>query len=103
MYYQVVTIYQYFLFQDPTNPLNKEQQKKAWQDQSSRNVLIKKGAKAFEIEKIPLTKEQKKAKWKADKTGKVINIKYYKHLKSLLWAEQVHLSVQVGSFGHVNC
>ena len=73
--------------------MNKEQQKKAWQDQSSRNVLIKKGAKAFEIEKIPLTKEQKKAKWKADKTGKVINIKYYKDLKSLLWAEQVHLSV----------
>ena len=91
MYYQVVIIYQYFVFQDPSNPLNKEEQKKAWQSQSSRNVLIKKGAKAFEIEKIPLTKEQKKAKWKADTTGKVINTEYYKHLKSFLWAEKVHL------------
>ena len=68
----------FFTFQkDPTSPLSREeQQKKAWQAQSSRNVLAKKTAEAFKIEKIPLTKEEKKAKWKADSTGKVIDIKY---------------------------
>ena len=58
--------------------MNKEEQKKAWQAQSSRNVLAKKTAEAFKIEKIPLTKEEKKAKWKADSTGKVIDTKYCK-------------------------
>ena len=58
--------------------MNKEEQKKAWQAQSSRNVLAKKTVKAFEIEKIPLTKEEKKAKWKAESTGKVIDTMYYK-------------------------
>ena len=55
--------------------MNKEEQKKAWQAQSSRNVLAKKTAEAFKIEKIPLTKEEKKAKWKADSTGKAIDTK----------------------------
>ena len=58
--------------------MNKEEQKKAWQAQSSRNVLAKKTVKAFEIEKIPLTKEEKKAKWKAESTGKVIDTMYHK-------------------------
>ena len=58
--------------------MNKEEQKKAWQAQSSRNVLAKKTAEAFKIEKMPLTKEEKKAKWKADSTGNVIDTKYCK-------------------------
>ena len=68
--YKSIRQFNSLLFQDPTNPLNREEQRKAWQAQSQVNVLVKKTAKAFEIEKIPLTKEQKKAKWKTDSTGK---------------------------------
>ena len=46
---------------DPSSPLTREeQQKKAWQAQSNKNVLAKKSAKAFEIEKLPSTKKEKK-------------------------------------------
>ena len=55
---------------DPTNPLSKEEQKKAWQEQSHKNILVKKGADAFELEKKALTKEEKKARWRVDTTGK---------------------------------
>jgi hypothetical protein len=71
--------------------LNKEEQKKAWQAQSSRNVLAKKTAEAFKIEKIPLTKEEKKAKWKVDSTGKVIATKYYKQKVEGIRASKVLL------------
>ena len=52
------------LLQDPTNPLSREEQKKAWQSQSHKNVLVKKTLKALEIEKKEMTKEEKVARWK---------------------------------------
>ena len=52
----------FFTFQkDPTSPLSREeQQKKAWQAQSNKNILAKKSAKAFENEKLSSTKKDKK-------------------------------------------
>ena len=51
-----------FFLKDPTSPLSREeQQKKAWQAQSNKNILAKKSAKAFEIEKLPTTKKEKKS------------------------------------------
>ena len=53
--------YLLFFLKDPTSPLNREeQQKKAWQAQSNKNILAKKSAKAFAIEKLPSTKKEKK-------------------------------------------
>ena len=34
-------------FQDPTNPLSREEQKKAWQEQGHKNVLAKDTMEAF--------------------------------------------------------
>ena len=53
----------FFTFlKDPTSPLSREeQQKKAWQAQSNKNILAKKSAKAFEIEKLSSTKKEKKS------------------------------------------
>ena len=52
---------------DPTSPLSREeQQKKAWQAQSNKNILAKKSAKAFEIEKKPSTKKEKKSSTPGD-------------------------------------
>ena len=49
--YESIRQFNSLSFQDPTNPLNREEQRKAWQAQSQVNVLVKKTAKAFEIEK----------------------------------------------------
>ena len=56
---------------DVNDSRGEEEQKKAWQVQSQKNVLAKKTVNAFKIEKKPLTKEEQKAKWKADTTGLV--------------------------------
>ena len=51
-----------FFIKDPTSLLSREeQQKKAWQAQSNKNILAKKSAKAFEVEKLPSTKKEKKS------------------------------------------
>ena len=57
---------------DVNDARSEDEQKKAWQVQSQKNILVKKTVNAFGyVEKKPLTKEEKKAKWKADTTGLV--------------------------------